>query len=72
MEPDLTILEPSEFLQPYFGIWILFSIAVTAGLIWLAIRWWIKWRPLDILKERFARGEISKEEFELRRRLLDE
>ncbi|MGE3689760.1 MAG: SHOCT domain-containing protein [Novosphingobium sp.] len=28
--------------------------------------------PLEILKERFARGEINKEEYEERRRILSE
>lgn len=29
-------------------------------------------RPIDILKERYARGELTKEEFAERKRVLDE
>ena len=58
-------------------------IAAVVVLVVVAIRWLsssthhghelhppLNKTPLDILKERFARGEIDKEEFEERRRLL--
>jgi putative membrane protein len=59
---------------------ILFLAAVVA-LVVLLVRWLVGTRqggsagqpaktPLDILRERFARGEIDKEEFEERRRIL--
>ena len=58
-------------------------IAVVVVLVVLAVRWLGGGHgssqalpptrtPLDILKERFARGEIDKEEFEERRRVLGE
>lgn len=58
--------------------------AVTIALIVLLVRWLIGSEPLrraerpegktplDILKERFAKGEIDKDEFEERRKLLSE
>ena len=70
---------------PYylFGplMWIV-CIVVVVVLVVLAIRWLgrsgylsfippVK-TPLDILQERFARGEIDKEEFKERRHLLGE
>lgn len=59
-------------------------IAVTVVVVGLLVRWLgssthgmgqqtpASREPLDILKERFARGEIDTEEFEERRRLLSE
>lgn len=69
----------------FFGpIMMIVFIAVAVVVIVLLVRWLsgpghgttlhnspVK-TPLDILKERFARGEIDKEEFEERRRVLGE
>lgn len=69
---------------PLFMILFLAAlIAVTVLLVrWLGGRWQgtvpslhhtsPSRTPLDILKERFARGEIDKDEFEERRRVLGE
>jgi len=68
----------------WWGVWgigmmlmmFLFWLLVVVGLV-VAIRWIIgKGRPprsdsaLDILRERYARGEINKEEFEARKKDL--
>lgn len=67
------------FLGPL--MMILFVAAVVV-LVVLAVRWMggsggaapgaSQSRALDILKERFARGEIDEKEFETRRRALGE
>jgi putative membrane protein len=69
------------FMGPFMMIVL---IAVTVLVVVLAIRWLGGSQgsahhgfqqaktPLDILKERFARGEIDKEELEERRRVLGE
>ena len=60
------------------GVFVLFWVLILAGLV-LLIRWlWMQARPaarteesaLDILKRRYARGEITREEFETIRRDL--
>ena len=70
----------------FFGpIMMLVFIAVAVVVIVLLVRWLggpgshgggihqlHGKTPLDILKERFARGEIDKDEFEERRRILGE
>ena len=56
---------------------LVFWALVITGLV-LGVRWLARQgrqerpdRALDILRERYARGEINKEEFEARRRDLD-
>lgn len=71
----------------FFGpLFMVFWLLIVIGAVALAARWFgASWHagqppphvppsrtPLDILKERYARGEIDKEEFEERRRVLGE
>ncbi len=66
-----------------FGpLWMLLFIAAIVVVVVLLVRWTMgsthyggaglpgAKTPLDILQERFARGEINKEEYEERRRVL--
>jgi putative membrane protein len=69
------------FFGPFFG---LLTLVIVIAVVVLLVRWLggpmhhpapphhapPGRTPLDILKERFARGEIDKEEFEERRRVL--
>jgi putative membrane protein len=69
-----------------FGsLFMILWLAVVIAVVVLIVRWLAgPWHgtppsqtppgrtPLDILKERFARGEIDKEEYEERRRVLGE
>jgi len=52
--------------------WLLVIVAIVAGVWWLATfrRPTPRNGALDILRERYARGEISREEYESRRRDL--
>jgi len=72
------------WFSPMLGpLWLLIFIILAVVLVVLVIRWLNSsalsdqelhpsggQTPLEILKERYARGEIDKEEFEERRRLL--
>ncbi|MDH5683467.1 MAG: SHOCT domain-containing protein [candidate division WOR-3 bacterium] len=70
----------SNWGLPMFGgfFMILFWIAIIVGVIFL-IKWLIGYKPaetqtketpLEILKRRYAQGEITKEEFENKKRDL--
>ncbi len=67
------------FLGPLMMIVFLAAVVIV---VVLAVRWVAggahaalspgRMDPLDVLKDRFARGEIDKEEYEERRRILSE
>lgn len=56
-------------------IWMLVWIAALLGMVWLLVAGGRRERrddPLDILRARFARGEINEAEFRHARDLLEE
>ena len=70
------------FLGP---VMMLLIVGITIAVVVMVVRWLGdaggsrtatprggRTDPLDILKERFARGEIDKDEFEERRRVLED
>ena len=51
--------------------WILALVAIVLVVIWLVRGFGAgRSKPLEVLKERFARGEIGKDEFEAMKREL--
>jgi putative membrane protein len=75
-------LDGGWFAMIFGPIFMLVPLIILIVVVVLAARWagWApqgpgktpERTPLDILKERFARGEIDKEEFDDRRRALSE
>ena len=67
-----------HFYQPFGGMhfwwWLIGSIIIVSVfiiLIFAYVRPTKREEPLDILKRRFAAGEISKEEFEAAKKALE-
>jgi putative membrane protein len=71
---------PGHWYGMFLGpIMMILLVAAVVVLVVVALRWLgrapqgpARPTPLDVLRERFARGEIDKEEFEVRRRALSE
>ena len=66
-------------MRSVMGLWWIIGISIIVAIVWLVTKTKNKnsnintsfgKTPLDILKERYARGEIGKEEFEERRKSL--
>ncbi|NQU80344.1 MAG: SHOCT domain-containing protein [Bacteroidetes bacterium] len=62
------------------GWWWIIGIIIIVAIVWMVVKTMNKTSninhtsgksPLDILKERYARGEIGKEEFEEKKRTLN-
>lgn len=79
----LFTLKPNAMRHMYdgmfWGMHFLWWILLIVVLVWLLTSRTNVFRqgppaetPLDILKQRFARGEITKEEYEERRRILEQ
>jgi putative membrane protein len=62
---------------PFITMWILFKLTIWAGVVTagvFAIRWLRRGGrtgPLEILKARYARGELSRQDFESTRQDLE-
>ena len=68
---------PTGYDYGYWNIfWILFFAAVIFLIVWIIHRFGIKntalETPLDILRKRFAKGEITKKEFENMKKEMEE
>lgn len=55
----------------WMGAWILALVVAVVLLVWTPRRRSIGDEPIDVLRGRLARGEISPQEFEQARRLIE-
>jgi putative membrane protein len=71
---DHVVVNDYYWHMPWMPLVMLFFIGLCIGMLFLMMRGRHGGRssyPSDILKERFARGEITQAEYEERRRVLE-